>query len=231
MINERLIDRIDNAAKVIIDLATELKERKLILVGIKEETIEITLDVPLAHLNNPLDSAYIGFPEGEIEKNDFLHITTDDIDVCYWTGKPFPNQHQPRIILLTFNQVRVKQMIIRAKGWVKDTEDGPSFYINDDLLPNIKALRPDLWRLAGAAKDQGLDAKVSGNKVMIANSAYGADELEMIPKYEFKVSKQEKNTGYRHVFYQNEEARNWVDPYLHALNPTPSRCSLTQFES
>lgn len=92
--------QIDSSNKIIIDLTTELKERKLILSGAKESKGESVLGTVLSKLNHLLDCAFNAVLDGDYQKDTFVRLNRGDIDMCSRIGKFNRNAYTPRNILV-----------------------------------------------------------------------------------------------------------------------------------
>lgn len=174
--------------KSFIELGSEVKERKIIIAGVYEESNECVSTTALTCLNKLIDEAMVTDSPGG-NSGGFKRLVPSDIDKVYRIGKPGLNNR--RGIAVSFIHHDNKDMVYRAKAAVKDTSS-IRFYINDDLTTECRAHKTRLKQIATAAKSSGLDSKLSGNKISVGDEIYNANELSLIPNEVTKKMKQEK---------------------------------------
>lgn len=172
--------------KNVLDLASEVKERKIIVSRVYETSNEDVSTVALECINKVINAAIA--TDDSLEGLKILKPTA--IDNVFRIGKPRGGNHR-RNIAITFSRKDEKDMVIKACAIVKDDEN-INFFISDDLTPDGRALKANLKRISSVAKTKGLDTKVTGNKVVVDSRVYAADELSMIPGHVSKDLKLEK---------------------------------------
>lgn len=193
-----VIKRLDNQEtelgqvnKEVLDIGTEVRDRRLVLSGIPEKSDEDYISVAKDSLNKLLSFAILqSHPESESadKRPNFRILTNQDLDQVYRIGKVGRKQTRPMVVILSFTHLR--QMIFNAKSLVKYQDI--KFHVNEDLRQDTKALRSNLKMIATGAKSLGFETKVTGNKVIIGEESYAADELKSISPTILKSCKQEK---------------------------------------
>lgn len=176
--------------KNVLDLASEVKQRKIIISRVYEPSSEDVNTTALECINKVINAAIATIhPDASL---DGLRILMPKaIDNVFRIGKKRGANHR-RNISVTFLCKDDKDMVFRACTVVKGDED-LNYFISDDLTADGRALKANLKRISSVAKTKGLDTKVSGNKVIIGSRAYASDELSMVPSSVSKNLKQEKN--------------------------------------
>lgn len=182
----------------VLDLGSEVRERKLIISGVPEKKNEDLIVTILSDINKILSSAIAatnktGKNENEkvtASRPDFRVLTVQDIDNVYRVGRYKNSQKSPRNICLSLRDIHLRQMIISAKPYMKDMPK--KFYVGEDLTNDARALRSNLKLIATRAKTLGFDTKISGNKLTIGQDTFAPDELETIPSDITRGTKQEK---------------------------------------
>lgn len=170
------------------DHSAEIKERKMIISGVPEFPGESVSVVALGCINKIIDSA-IAQKHQDAHLGGLRKLQYDSIDNVFRIGKA--SGRRKRNISLTFTKYDDKTMVYRAKMEAKDDE-GIKFFINDDVSSDGRALKSCLKRVVSAAKEQGKDAKLSGNKVIVESRSYSSNELELLPSDITDSLKQEK---------------------------------------
>lgn len=176
--------------KNVLDLASEVKERKIIISRVYKSSNEDVNTTALECINKVINAAIANIhPDASLEGLRIL--MPKSIDNIFRIGRLRGTNHR-RNISVTFMSKDDKDMVIRACTIVKNVED-IDYFISDDLTPDGRALKANLKRISTVAKSKGLDTKVTGNKVIVGSRAYASDELSMIPAPVTKDLKQEKN--------------------------------------
>lgn len=175
--------------KNVLDLASEVKVRKIIISRVHEDPNEDVSTTALECINSVINAAILDtHPDASL--NGLKILMPNAIDHVFRIGKPRRGNYR-RNISVTFARFDDKDMVIRARAATKDNED-IKFFISDDLTPDGRALKAELKRISSVAKSQGLDTKVSGNKVTVESRSYASNELSLIPTSVKSDLKQEK---------------------------------------
>lgn len=175
--------------KNMLDLASEVKERKVIISRVQESQDEDVKTTALECINAVINAAITDL-EPEASLNGLRILMPNAIDNVFRIGKPRGGRYM-RNIAVTFIRTEDKEMVIRARLAVKSNEE-INFFISDDLTSDGRALKAQLKKIAASAKEKGLDSKVSGNKVVIDSRSYASNELSLVPNNVTTETKQEK---------------------------------------
>lgn len=181
----------------VLDLGSEVRERKLIISGVPEGKNEDLIDTVLTDLNKVLESAITSSSKNENGQNvnrsrpEFRKLSVQDIDNVYRVGRWTRNSQKiPRNICLSMNNTYLRQMILSARSSMKGMHK--NFYISEDLTSDARTLRSNLKLIAASAKNLGFETKISGNKLTIGSDTFAPDELGAISTDITTGSKQEK---------------------------------------
>lgn len=118
-------------------------------------------------------------------------LRRSDIGTAYRMGKP-RGKNPKRNIAVTFVRTLDKDKVYRAKSITKETK-GIKFYMNDDVSKDGRSLKAKMRRVVTTAKKQGIEAKLSGNKVVIGTRSHHSNELSLLPDEITDNLKQEKD--------------------------------------
>lgn len=175
--------------KNVLDLASEVKERKVIISRIHESPNEDVATIALEAINKVINTAI-----ADIHPDDSLDclriLMPKAIDNVYRIGKIKGGRFN-RNISVTFIRVEDREKVLRAHKATKDNAE-INYFISDDLTSDGRALKAQLKRISAAAKSKGLESKVSGNRVVVESRPYAANELALIPGTVSAELKQEK---------------------------------------
>lgn len=175
--------------KNVLDLASEVKERKIIISRVYEAADEDVKTTALECINKVINAAI-----AKIHPDDSLNglriLMPNAIDNVFRIGKPRAGKYN-RNISVTFIHVEDKDMLITARSSIKDNQE-ITYFISDDLTPDGRALKAKLKKISAIAKEKGHETKVSGNRVVLDSRPYASNELSMIPGEITSDLKQEK---------------------------------------
>lgn len=175
----------------VLDLASEVKERKIIISRVYESRDEDVVTVAMECINKVINAAI-----ADIHPDDSLEglriLMPQAIDNVYRIGKFRPGR--TRNISVTFPRKDDKEMVCRARAATKENDD-IRFFISDDLTQDGRAAKAQLKRISTAAKSKGHDSKVTGNKVVINSRVYASNEIKLIPKEVTAGIKEEKSVN------------------------------------
>lgn len=175
--------------KNVLDLASEVKEKKIIISRVQESQDEDVRTTALECINTVINTAITDL-EPDASLNGLRILMPNAIDKVFRIGKPRGGKYM-RNISVTFMRGEDKDMVIAARLAVKNNEE-ITFFISDDQTPDGRALKAQLKRLSTSAKTKGHDSKVSGNKVIIDSRSYASNELSLVPSTASSDLKQEK---------------------------------------
>lgn len=208
----------------VLDLGQEIRNRSLIIDGVKEVRGEDLVGVAMDECNKVLKQAILSVkpdPKNTQRRPIFRTLVIADIDSVYRIGKLHKGRRKPRTISVSFSLGYIKHMIILAKGHMKETPQG--FYIGEDLRPEARTHRSNLKQIAAGAKSLGLETKISGNKLTINSEVYAPDELPAIEEDVISASAHQKTVkdgiafkGDRSVFSNFFPAPIVIDDYEYA---------------
>lgn len=175
----------------VVNLGSEVKERKVIISRVKESKDEDVYTVALECINKVINQAITDLhPDASL--NGLKILMPEAIDNVFRLGKKRSNNSRG-IISVTFSRMDYKTMVNRALATIKNKES-LDFTISDDLTHTGRTVKAQLKRVSVVAKLKGKEAKLAGNKVMIDNRAYLPNELSLIPKTVNDDLKQERVT-------------------------------------
>lgn len=174
----------------VLDLASEVKERKIIISRVQDVAKEDITTTALECINKVINAAITGL-ESDASLDGLRILMPTAIDNVFRIGKPRGNKSK-RNISVTFIRKVDKDMVLKACSATKNSEE-IKFFISDDLTPDGRALKAQLKRISTVAKSKGMDTKLSGNKVTVNSRSYASNELKLIPGSISEDLKQEKN--------------------------------------
>lgn len=178
--------------KYVHDCSSEIKECKVIIAGVHEPQDENVSTTALNSINKLINAA-LADKNQDIKKEGLRKLYLSDISNVYRIGKPRRGNFK-RNIVVTFVRTLDKEMVYRAKAITK--EDGKiKFFLNDDVSKDGRILKAKMRRVVATAKDQGMEAKLSGNRVVINSRPYHSNELSLLPDNISDNLKQEKEVG------------------------------------
>lgn len=172
----------------VLNLGSEVKERKIIISRVYESRNEDVITLALECINKVINAAIAGLP-ADAGLNGLRILMPQAIDNVYRIGKP--RSGSARNISVTFMRKDEKEMVCRARSATKDC-DNIRFFISDDLTEDGRAVKAQLRRISSAAQTRGHESKVTGNKVVIDSRSYASNEIALIPKTISSDLKQEK---------------------------------------
>lgn len=188
--------------KYLHDCSSELKEAKILIAGVHESPGENTCVIALNCINKVISSA-LAEKHQNVQKDGLKKLYLSDISNAYRIGKP--NVGNPkRTIVVSFVRMLDKEMVYQAKAITKGDKK-IKFFLNDDVSKDGRVLKAKMRRVVAVAKDQGMDAKLAGNKVIIGTRAYFSNELSLLPDEITDNIKQEKDIGDR-IVYRGEKS-------------------------
>lgn len=189
--------RLESVEKSVIELGTEIKEKKLIISGVKEEKGENVRQVVLKSIKKALSVAKAAQEKEDYEGTTFMsdpsQISLSSLDQVYRIGAKF-GSWQPRNILVSFKDAHHRHILLKTKSFLAEDES-VNFFLEEDMTPLTRAHRSYLKRIAAAAKSENLEVKQIGNKINIDGTSYGINDLDTIPDNVASKLKQEKEVG------------------------------------
>lgn len=143
-------------------LSLEIRDRSLVINGIPED--ESTPLISQVH---------------DLLGKLFLNLHRSDIDLVYRTGGRFGNA--PRPVHVSFLRACDKREIFDRRDILREEECTKWIYVNEDIPPELRGPRADMRALARYATEIGYTAKAVGDKLIIENRVYRANELHLLP--------------------------------------------------
>lgn len=170
-----------------LDLDTKSRKKHLVLTGIAETPEENKPKrVPFSGEENENEmetdeSAYnptIGVALTVLQS---IHETLiyDDIDVAYRVGRKGLG---PRPILIKFVKEHVRNEVNKKRIHLKDSDDTKQSFLNEDLPIKINQQRSELRCIVDHAKSKNVNAKVLGNRILVANKTYTHRDIDKLPQ-------------------------------------------------
>lgn len=180
--------------KAAIDLGTEVKERKLIISGVKEEKSENIRQVALKSLKKALSAAKTAQEKEDYDGATFPadpnQISLASLDQVYRVGYKQVSWSS-RNILVSLKDSYHRYILLKTKPFLAD-DDSLNFYLDEDLTPFTRTHKAKLRRIITVAKEQNMEARMAGNKAIIEGTAYGINDLDTIPSSIASKIKEEK---------------------------------------
>lgn len=187
--------RLESVEKSIIELGTEVKEKKLIISGVKEEKGENIRQVALKSLKKALSIAKAAQENDDYEGTTFAadpsQLSLSSLDQVYRIGSKSASWSS-RNILVSFKDSYHRYILLRTKPFLADSQE-VTFYLEEDMTPTTRTHRSKLKMIATAAKNENMEVKLTGNRISIEGATFGINDLDTIPSNLVKKSKQEKN--------------------------------------
>lgn len=175
--------------KAVLNLASEVKERKVIISRVHESAEEDVHTAALEAINTIINAAIADIPP-DASLGGLRILMPSAIDNVFRVGKNKGGRFS-RNISVTFAMKDDKEMLLRAHGATRDKEE-IKFFVSDDQTADGRALKAQLKRISNAAKSKGMDSKISGNRVLVGSRLYASNELSLIPGTVSSELKQEK---------------------------------------
>lgn len=186
--------RLESVEKSTVELGTEVKEKKLIISGIKEEKGENVRQVALKTVKKALTIAKEAQEKENYDGVTFLadpnQLSLASLDQVYRVGAK-NSSWLPRNLLVSFKDAHHRFILLKTKPFLAEAEN-INFYLEEDMTSLTRSHRSKLKRIVAAAKDENLDAKIAGNRVFIDGIPYGINDLDTIPTNISSKTKEEK---------------------------------------
>lgn len=175
--------------KNVLDLVSEVKERKIIISRVQESQDEDVKTTALECINAVINTAIVDL-DPDASLNGLRILMPTAIDNVFHIGKPRAGKNM-RNIAVSFIQMEDKDMVICVRLAVKNSEE-INFFISEELTSDGRALKAQLKKISASAKSKALVSKVTGNKVVIDSRSYASNELSLVPDTVSTEMKQEK---------------------------------------
>lgn len=186
--------RLETVEKAVVELGTEVKERKLIISGLKEEKGENVRQVALKSIKKALTLAKSAQEketyDGVTFSADPNQISLSSLEQVYRVGVK-KSSWPPRNILVSFKDSHHRFILLKTKPFLADAED-VNFYLEEDMTTLTRSHKSKLKRIMNAAKSENLEAKIVGNRINIDGTLYGFNDLDTIPENLTTKIKEEK---------------------------------------
>lgn len=156
----------------VLDLGSELKERKMIITGIHESKGEDTHFTALECINEVIEAAIATTPPEE-DTGDLNLLRMDSIDHVFRIGKE-PRGSYKRNVSVTFKSMDDKEMVLRARAATKENPE-IRYSMFDDQTQDGRTHKAQIKRISTVARAQGRESKIAGNKLIIDNKTYYAN--------------------------------------------------------
>lgn len=174
-----------------LDLGLEVRERRLALSGVQEQDGEDCVTVAMAAINKILTHALNQQKTEHKSKKSKLKLRVlkaADFDQVYRLGRQ--KGKWPRVLILTFSFIYIRQMVLSAKPYMKNLD--VKYYLNEDLTQAAKNHRANLKTIAEGGRSLGHDTKITGNKIVIDSETYLPDEMGAVSPTIMHAAKREK---------------------------------------
>lgn len=176
--------RLETVEKAAVELGTEVKERKLIISGVKEEKGENVRQVALKIIKDALTIAKSAQEKEDYEGVTFSadpnQISLASFEQAYRVGVK-KSSWPPRNILVSFKDSYHRYILLKTKPFLAEAED-VNFYLDEDMTTLTRSHKSKLRRILSAAKSENLEAKIVGNRINIDGTLYGFNDLDTIPE-------------------------------------------------
>lgn len=167
---------IEELKRQIADLASEVRDKRICISGIKEVKNE-TPKRAVVRVLNELSSKYENPTPSQSKKNRPI-ISEDDIDIAYRTGKKIGKSPQNIVVHIKWVQTKMKIMSLKKK-LIADKQS--AYFISEDIPFELRGLRQKIKNINEAAKKLKMDSKIVGNKILLNGKMYTSADLDGLP--------------------------------------------------
>ena len=132
-----------------------------------------------------------------------VNIPITDIDSAYRLGKFNDKASLPRTILVTFTKKANRDAVYRNRLNIKQNPLCKNIWINENLDQQQRKERAILRTVVDFAKDQGREARMVGDQVIISGLKYSFASLDNLPE-QIRLEKVFTRTDEHFVYFQSE---------------------------
>lgn len=172
--------RLEVVEKAAVELGTEVKEKKIIISGLREEKSENTRQVALKALKKALSTAKTVQEkedyEGAVFPADPNQLSLSSLDKAYRVGTRH-STWSPRNIMVSLKDSYHRYILLKTKPFL---DKSVNFYLEEDMTSMSHTHKAKLRRIVSVAKELKMDAKIVGNRVFIDDKAHGVNDLDTI---------------------------------------------------
>lgn len=160
-----------------------MKERKLIISGVREEKGENVRQVALKIIKKALSIAKAAQEKEDYDGVTFAvdpnQISLSSLEQAYRIGTKSLSW-PPRNLLVSFKDAHHRYILLKTKQFLGEDES-VNFFLEEDMTSAPRTHRSKMKRIVAAAKNENLDTKMSGNRVFIDGVPYGVSDLDNLP--------------------------------------------------
>lgn len=164
---------IEELSRRIGDLATDVRDKRICISGIKEVKHESPKKAVVRVLNE-LSTKYDN-PTPALAKKVKPLITEEDIDIAYRTGKKIGKNPQNIVVHIKWVQTKMKIMALKKKLIANKQT---TYFISEDIPFELRGLRQKLKNINEAAKKLNMESKIVGNKILLNGKMYTSADLD-----------------------------------------------------
>ena len=104
------------------------------------------------------------------------------IDSAYRIGRYRADAKKSRNIMIRFKDMETKIKLFQQVAKMKNIIRWKDVYVSDDLTPEQQDERKDLRCLTAIARQQGMPAKLKGNKIEIGEKSFLYKDIDRLPQ-------------------------------------------------
>lgn len=127
--------RADRTDKEILDIVTEVKERKIVLTGVPEFRNEKIMVTVVSTINKLISAANASLKKEASNSHQIAKVDQKDFEITYRIGKLRSNYK--RNILVSCSTIPIKNRIMDAKSKARLSK-GIKFFVNNDMTPSAR---------------------------------------------------------------------------------------------
>lgn len=171
--NQYLRSRVEELERQFFDVATELRDKRICISGIKDTGNESPKKAVVRTLNQLANKHDNPTPAQSSKHQNF--IQADDIDIAYRTGKKIGKNPQNIVVHLKWSGTKMRIMGLKKKLVAsKQTKH----FISDDIPFEVRSLRQKLKNINESAKKQGIESRIVGNKLSLNGKIFTSADLD-----------------------------------------------------
>lgn len=146
-------------------------------------------------------------------------VTNESFSAIYRLGrKSTPNgshnSRRPRIILVSFKDVRTRNLFYYARTKLKDNDQLRGIYLNDDVTIETKRARDEYRSVANLARSSGAMVRVHDDGIVLDGTKYKLFEPDTLPA-NYTLSKAKTVSTQNGIFFHSESS------FLSNFSPSP----------
>lgn len=167
---------IEELTRRIGDLASDVRDKRICISGIKEAKHESPKKAVVRVLNE-LSKKYDNPTPSQTKKTKPM-IVDEDIDIAYRSGKKIGKNPKNIVVHIKWVQTKMKIMALKKK-MIADKQT--AYYISDDIPFELRGHRQKLKNINEAARKLDIESKIVGNKILLNGKMYTSADLDGLP--------------------------------------------------